>query len=769
MEPEFPEIQLTTEVQQLLSRATTLAQTMRHEFLLPEHILKIISDNRPFISAFRMNGGNPLLVKDQLTKYLESLSKVPEDIPYELTLSFQTNQMFNDAIEHLISADRTELGIEHILRSMYGLDKSAAAEMLKKASNGNFASIFSAFCSNLEYQAANLNPDRRRRKHNYADSYIEGGEEEEAISMGRQTQEEGEWRNLVVCVNETVDRRNPLIGREKELERTIQILCRKEKNNPLHVGEPGVGKTALVYGLARLINEGQVPDRLKGAKIFSIDMGTLLAGTQYRGDFEKRLKMILEGISTIENPIIYLDEIHTLVGAGSTGEGAMDASNMLKPYLEAGKIRFIGSTTFDEYKRYFAKSKGLVRRFSRLDIEEPSVAESIKILTRLQPEYEKFHGVTYLPEAIRFAVEGSARHINDRFLPDKAIDLIDEAGSYASIHCKENGTKPVLGEEQIAEVLAKVSRVEAVSVKEDGVEMLEKLEENIKKNLYGQDEAVARVVEAIQMSKAGLSDEQKPLASLLFVGPTGVGKTELAKQLSEQLGVKLVRFDMSEYSEKHSVAKLIGAPAGYVGYDDGGLLTDAIRKSPDCVLLLDEIEKAHADIYNVLLQVMDYGRLTDNRGQGADFRNVTVIMTSNAGARYAAQANVGFGNSVTKGSAMMTQVKKTFQPEFLNRLSSIVVFNDMDHTMAEMILDRKLGELGKKLAEKNVNLMLSPEAREHLLKKGFSEQYGAREMDRVINRELMPLLMRELLFGKFKNDGGEAEIILDNGKLTLNK
>ena len=540
----------------------------------------------------------------------------------------------------------------------------------------------------------------------------------------------------------------------------------------MHVGEPGVGKTALVYGLARMINEGRVPDRLKGAKIYGLEIASLLAGTQFRGDFEKRLKTIMDGVAKEENVIIYIDEIHNLVGAGATGEGSMDASNMLKPYLESGKIRFIGSTTFDEYKRYFAKSKGLVRRFSQIDIIEPSVDEAINILNQLKGSYESYHGVTYLPEAIDYAVKGSARHITDRFLPDKAIDLIDEAGAYRQAHKnveEENSLEKgnVIDKELIAEILSKVCKIDAVSMRKDSVASLEDLGERISGRIYGQDDAVRAVTEAVQMSRAGLNDDNKPLASLLFVGPTGVGKTELAKSLAEELGIGLVRFDMSEYAEKHTVAKLIGSPAGYVGYEDGGLLTDAIRKTPDCVLLLDEIEKAHPDIYNILLQVMDYASLTDSKGNKADFRNVVIIMTSNAGARYASQANVGFGSSVSAGTAMMKQVKKTFQPEFLNRLSATVMFNDMDRHMASLILDKKLRGLEDKLKSKNVTLSLSEEAREHLLAAGFSKEYGAREMDRVIGLELKPILMREILFGKLK-EGGEAVIGLSSdNKLEL--
>ena len=549
---------------------------------------------------------------------------------------------------------------------------------------------------------------------------------------------------------------NQLIGREHELDRTIQVLCRKDKNNPLHIGEPGVGKTSIVYGLAQRIQDGNVPETLKDSKIYMLDLGSLIAGTQYRGEFEKRLKTVLNGAAAEKGAILYIDEIHNIVGAGQTGEGSMDAGNLLKPYLEGGKVRFIGATTYEEYNRYIMRNKGLMRRFQQVAIEEPGIDETLKILRMLKEGYESFHQVKYDDDALELAVKGSARHITDRYLPDKAIDLIDEAGAWVQMNRKPDEDRRV-DKALIASVLARIAKVDALTMDEEDNGKLETLESRIKDKIYGQDVAVQQVVEAVQMAKAGLTDENKPLASLLFVGPTGVGKTEVARVLAKELGVELVRFDMSEYVEKHTVAKLIGSPAGYVGYDDGGLLTDAVRKHPDCVLLLDEIEKAHDDVFNLLLQVMDYGTLSDNKGRKAVFRNVVLIMTSNAGAQFAHQASVGFASTVTAGQAMLKQVKKTFKPEFINRLSSIVVFNDMDLVMAGMILDKKLRELQEMLTPKGVTLRLGDKAREQLLKEGYSQEYGAREMDRVIHNRLKSKLVREMLFGSLKQ-GGECVI-----------
>ena len=734
----MPQINNSPDVNKVFTETVRLCQQYRHEFITPEHMLRVLLDQEQFAAALKDAMFDQRPLKKKLDDLLKEMERVPEDVKYAPTPSVQMDEVLETAYNQVRFSSAEVMDVPHLVQGILELEDSQACYLLKQMIGTDQAAFMSTIVSAYE------TTDER-------DAEDEPSPDEA-------------WRQLVTCINDHLDSHNPLIGRDTELERTIQVLCRREKNNPLHIGEPGVGKTALVYGLAARINEGKVPERLKGSHIYQVDLGTMLAGTQFRGDFEKRLKSVMDGIKKEGNAIVYIDEIHTLVGAGQTGEGSMDASNMLKPYLEGGDIRFIGSTTYEEYNRYFSRSKGIVRRFQQIDIDEPTVDETIAILRDLRPRYEQYHHVTYTDEALEFAVKASAKHLSDRFLPDKAIDLIDEAGAWREIHPTDEGA--IVDKPLIADVLAKICKVDTLAMNDDDNASLETLYERVSAQVYGQDEAVRQVVEAIQMSKAGIIDDEKPLASLLFVGPTGVGKTEVAKVLAAEMGISLVRFDMSEYTEKHTVAKLIGSPAGYVGYEDGGLLTDAIRKSPNCVLLLDEIEKAHPDIYNILLQVMDYARLTDNKGRKADFRNVVLIMTSNAGAQYAAQASIGFGNHVPAGEAMLRQVKKTFKPEFINRLTGTVVFNDMDRTMAGLILDKKLRQLQKLLDARKVVMTLTDEARAMLLDKGFTREYGAREIDRVIGREVKPLLMREILFGKLKN-GGDVTIGLKDEKLKL--
>lgn len=710
---------------------------------------------------------------DELDEHIEESTKddsqgaKPNDI---CEPSFQLQQVFTDAVRQAIMAERKAIDMPMAINAILCLENSWAAYLLRKHANVEDFEIMTATEIHFHERSTGVEEDDDQYSNGEGDNpFGLFDDDDEDLLFGDEddfsspSHKNDKWKKYVTCINEHLAEKNPLIGRERELDRTIQVLCRKDKNNPLHIGEPGVGKTALVYGVTRRIEEGKVPDRLKGCNIYQLDMGTLLAGTRFRGDMEQRLKQIMEGVTRDERCIIYLDEIHNIVGAGKGAEGGSDVSDLLKPYLDDDRIRVIGATTYTEYNKNFTRSVGMIRRFQTIDVEEPSIDEAIHILKSLKPIYEKYHHVKYDAAAIEYAVTSSAKFITDRFLPDKAIDIIDEAGAQAEMEGKKYKK---IGKKQIAEVLAKVAKIDALAIKQDDNKNLASLESRMKDVIYGQDRAIQTVVEAVQLSKAGLTDENKPLASLLFVGPTGVGKTEVAKMLAQELGVKLVRFDMSEYVEKHTVAKLIGAPAGYVGYDDGGLLTDAVRKSPDCVLLLDEIEKAHSDIFNILLQVMDYGVLTDSKGRKAHFKNVILIMTSNAGAQYASQASVGFASTATAGSAMLKQVKHTFKPEFINRLNEIVVFNDMDEQMAKLILGKKLRELNAKLAAKSVSITLTDEAHQHLLKSGYSKEYGAREMDRVIQQQLKTMLMREILFGKLKK-GGEATVDLQNGILTI--
>ena len=727
---------------EIISKSSAYAKKNGLEYITPEVLLLETCENEEFVAAFTYCGGSAMELKANLKKNIEETIYSGADI----------NPAFSDSAEFVLAyaseqaycSGRNEAGVSHMIHAMFQLEDSYAVYFIKKQD-----------IDEVDLLRGLLSDEYDDDLVEYDDEYSEDENDRMAMT-DEQREHANDWKQYAPCMNDLLENVNPLIGRQAEMDRTIQILCRKDKNNPLHIGEPGVGKTAITYGLARLINEDKVPEQLKGAKIYSVDLGGMLAGTQYRGDFEKRIKKVLKEISKEEKPIVYIDEIHNLNGAGATSDSSFDAANMLKPYLAEGRVRFIGATTYEEYKKYFEKSKSLVRRFQNVEIPEPTEEETVEILKGLRTRYEEFHGVKYDDGILEYAVHMAKKYINERFLPDKAIDLIDEAGAYRKLHPtlqdKAAETK-IVDKEIINKVLTSICRVPLESIETDDSAGLAHLEENLKKQIFGQDEAITQVTNAVKFSKAGLLEDGKPLASLLFVGPTGVGKTEIARKLADELGVKLLRFDMSEYEEKYAVSKLIGANAGYVGYENGGLLTEAIRKNPSAVLLLDEIEKAHADIYNILLQVMDYATLTDNQGRKADFRNVIIIMTSNIGADKVGKSTIGFHSERKDKAVMMEDIKKCFTPEFRNRLSRIVIFNSMDDDMAERIIRKKLGELETMLNVKGIKLEVDEKAFEMIKKKGINEEYGAREVERVIRNEIKPLFVDSILFGELKNGG----------------
>ena len=782
----------------ILLAATTeccsLATLWRHEYLTPEHLLFSIASNAYFSDALRRYGARSESITDALKIYMDDLETVPKGEKFELHISVYLDIVRKEMRE---LAGQEVLDAPHLIQVIFNHPEMYACYALTQALHSSNPSDEDLFLKLLKRSCAfNNSFDDEDDELSLCSDYIrvfgdaecidtpieivsdneaidddddeeyENYEYEFPLSGGQSSlsgSEEISWRNYVKVIQFDPQKHNPLIGREAEIARTLQVLCRKEKNNPLHLGDPGVGKTAIIYGIADMLSHNKAPKRILGTTIYQLDLSSLVSGTQYRGEFEKRVKAVMDGILKEGNAIVYIDGIHNIVGTGATGESHVDAANLLKPYFENSEIQFIGSTTFADYKRSLANSPSITRYFQQIDIPEPSVDEAINILRGLKSRFERFHGVTYTDDAIEYAVKASARYINNRALPDKAIDLIDEAGAYLELYPDEQMT---VTKNSISQVLAKVCKVEHLADSNADDERLDTLYERINAKIYGQDEALKSVVEAVQMSRAGLLEENKPVASLLFVGPTGVGKTEVARVLAHEMGMNLVRFDMSEYAEKHTVAKLIGSPAGYVGYDDGGLLTDAIRRTPNCVLLLDEIEKAHPDIYNILLQVMDYASLTDNHGNKADFRHVILIMTSNAGAQHAGKPAVGFNSTVRRGDVMAKAVKSTFKPEFINRLSSVVVFNDLSRHMAELILEKRIKELSERLKPNKISLSISSQCREWLLDKGFTPEYGARELDRVISHSLKSKLMREILFGKLKN-GGKACADIADGELII--
>lgn len=803
----------TKNLNKALQMALDDAAKFRSEFITPEHLLYAISYQTEFFSYCEINDIDIDAMHNELFGYIINIDSVPADEDYTPMVSANLHELVQGAEcvailkakEEGINPDECEeitffSGVTDVMHLMNEQNDSMAQYILKKYVTCNekwYDNLLNFYIPlpDKQYSVEAQNPmvtaeafiNGKRVDLSGNAMYqklmahanrllgslqsLEMPKQQSANAQQQQQPEKEGWEQNLTCISEIYSQKKPLIGRQKEMEHAIRVLCRKDKNNPIFIGEPGVGKTAIIYGLAKMIDEGNVPDCIAGKVIYALDMASLVAGASYHGEFERRVKEILDGAKAKGNIILYIDEIHTICETGG-GNSSMNAAEMLKPYLEDGNIQFIGTTTYQDYNKSIVKNKAVARRFAKIDIKEPSVDETVEIISSLLPVYEKHHGVKYDMEAIKYAVEQSDSRIVDRFLPDKAIDIIDEAGAFLQQNpiLNKNGEPKAaryqkVSKDIVKKILIDVCRIDANALASENNDSLKDLDKRISKLIYGQDEAIKNVVRSVMMSKAGLMEPDKPIASLLFVGPTGVGKTEVCKVLAQELGVELIRFDMSEYTEKHTISKLIGSPAGYVGYEEGGLLTDAIRKTPNCVLLLDEIEKAHSDIYNILLQVMDYARLTDNKGNKADFRNVILIMTSNAGAQYAGQAGIGFAGGQTKGQAMLQTVKKTFKPEFLNRLSGTVVFNEMDKTMASLILDKKLKQLSERLAAKNASMVLTPEAREFLLIKGFTQQYGAREMDRAIQQYLTPLLMEQLLFGKLKK-GGEVKVGVSEEKLV---
>lgn len=721
------------------------AKLQRHEFFTPEHILQAILFFDLGKELIEMANGDIDAINEDLQIFFEqNMNRIGVELNPIETVGLQN--LFDLAIQYALSAKRNEINIGDLLATMYLLPESFACYIMKK--NGVNKDAIMKYISSSDVEAdsseSNINiNDNKQSKGNSIDNYV--------VDLTKKAKK---------------GKIDPLIGREDILERTIQILCRRQKNNPIHVGDPGVGKTAIVEGLAQKIVNGQIPSKLNNYKIYSLDMGAVVAGTKFRGEFEEKFKAILNYMEKQKNIILYIDEIHNIIGAGSTSGGTMDASNILKPYLANGNLRFIGSTTFDEYRKFLEKDKALTRRFQKIDIIESSIEDTIKILNGLKENYEKYHNVKYSKKSIELAAKLSSKYINDKFLPDKAIDVIDEAGASARMNCSDEDITVQISENDIEKVVSSIARIPEVTISKSDMEILQTLDSEIKSEIYGQDKAVDIVVRSIRRSRAGLNENNKPVASLLFVGSTGVGKTEIAKQLAEKLGVPLQRYDMSEYQEKHSVARLIGAPPGYVGYEEGGLLTEAIRKTPHCVLLLDEIEKAHLDLLNILLQIMDYATLTDNNGKKADFSNVILIMTSNAGAKNLGKRNIGFEGKVEDKSIIDKEVERIFTPEFRNRLDEIVIFNNMDETMAKLISQKALKQLAEKLKPKRIKLDTTEQALIWLANKGFSTTYGAREIFRVVNKEIKNYFVEELLFGKLAN-GGSATIDIKDDKILI--
>lgn len=742
---------LNKDLEVTLNLAFQQARDARHEYMTVEHLLLALIDNPAAQEALIACGANLDKLRDEVASFIQQttpiIADIDDDKETQPTLGFQ--RVLQRAVFHVQSSGRNEVNGANVLVAIFSEQESQAVYLLRRCDISrldvvNF--ISHGFAKNDD---AESHQDQER-----IEDHSEASEERSMLSQFAS--------NLNQLAKQGVI--DPLIGRDQEIERAIQTLCRRRKNNPLLVGEAGVGKTAIAEGLAYRIVNNQVPDVMAEATVYSLDLGALLAGTKYRGDFEKRFKSLLKELSADKHAILFIDEIHTIIGAGAASGGVMDASNLLKPLLSSGNLRCMGSTTFQEYQSIFEKDRALARRFQKVDINEPSVEETTKILMGLKSKYEEYHGVRYTQAAINSAAVLSAKHINDRHLPDKAIDVIDEAGA-RMVMLPLSKRKKTIGQAEIEAIVAKMARIPEKSVSATDKDLLRNLERNLKMVVFGQDKAIESLSSAIRLSRSGLGTDKKPVGSFLFAGPTGVGKTEVTNQLASCLGMKLVRFDMSEYMESHTVSRLIGAPPGYVGYDQGGLLTDAVIKNPHCVVLLDEIEKAHPDVYNLLLQVMDHGTLTDNNGRKADFRHVTLVMTTNAGVQETIRKSIGFTQQDHTQDAL-SEINRVFSPEFRNRLDSIVWFNHLDMTIIAKVVDKFLVELQAQLDAKHVILEVSDEARTLLAEKGYDKNMGARPMARVVTELIKRPLADEILFGALEA-GGVAYVDVKEGEIVI--
>ena len=740
---------LSNELEYCLNDAFQSARESRHEFMTVEHLLLAILDTPKVREILRACGADTQKLRTELQSFIEqSTPRLPEDDEREVqpTLGFQ--RVLQRAVFHVQSSGKKEVTVANVLVAIFSEKQSHAAYLLSMQDVARLDVV------NYISHGLSKIPDERGDK----DEQAAGVEGEREVEGGSSALEKYATNLNKLAADGKID---PLIGRRAEVQRTIEILCRRRKNNPLYVGEAGVGKTAIAEGLARMIVEGQVPDVLSDCTIYALDMGALIAGTKYRGDFEKRLKGVITELKKNPGAILFIDEIHTVIGAGAASGGVMDASNLIKPVLANGELRCIGSTTYNEYRGIFEKDHALARRFQKIEVVEPSVAETVDILVGLKPRFEEHHGVQYADDALRAAAELSARHINDRHLPDKAIDVVDEAG--ASLRLKPAAEREsTVTVEQVENVVARMARIPPKNVSLSDRDALKNLERNLKLTIFGQDNAIQALAAAIKMSRSGLGDERKPVGSFLFAGPTGVGKTEVTRQLALVMGVEFIRFDMSEYMERHTVSRLIGAPPGYVGFDQGGLLTEAITKHPHSVLLLDEIEKAHPDVFNLLLQVMDHGTLTDNNGRKADFRHVIIVMTTNAGAFEMNRGSIGF-TQADNSSDGLEAIRRMFSPEFRNRLDAIIQFNALDPSTIERVVDKLLVEVEAQLEQKGVSLTVDDVARAWIARKGYDPKMGARPMARVIQEHIKRPLAEDLLFGKLVGGGHVRVTVTEDG------